>query len=86
MQDVSPQMARRGSLAIFFSAATWGLFWIPMRYFDEAGLTALWGVAAINIAASLIAVPVALWKGELKASNAQWLIITGIGMGLSNVL
>lgn len=75
-----------GAAAIFFGAATWGLFWIPMRYFDGEGLTALWAVAAINLGASLIAVPVALWRGEIERANLRWLAIIGIGMGLSNVL
>lgn len=86
MQTVTAQQARTGSLAIFFSASAWGLFWLPMRYFDDSGLTALWAVAAINIAASIIAVPIALWKREITSENFRWLAIIGAGMGISNVL
>lgn len=86
MRQTGSHMGFRGALAIFFSAAVWGIFWIPMRYFDQSGLTALWAVVAINFAASLIAIPVAYFKGEFTAKNFKWLLAIGIGMGLSNVL
>lgn len=75
----------QGSLSIFFSASLWGLFWIPLRYFDDTGVTALWAVAAINLAACLIAIPVALWLGAFKAEQFKWLIIMGLGMGAANI-
>lgn len=75
----------RASFSIFISAAFWGLFWIPMRYFDEAGLTAFWAVAAINFCASIIAVPAAILAKEIRLPNLKWLLIIGFGMGISNV-
>lgn len=86
MSEVNPNLAFRGGLAITLSAATWGLFWLPMRYFDESGLNALWAVAAINIGGCIIAIPVAIWKGEFLKENLKWLLILGIGMGISNIL
>ncbi len=82
-----PDQSRlKGSLSIFFSASVWGLFWIPLRYFDESGLQSLWAVAAINGFAALIGVPVAIWYGEFVRKNLVWLLAIGIGMGTSNVL
>ncbi|MEM7291140.1 MAG: EamA family transporter, partial [Pseudomonadota bacterium] len=78
-------MALRGSLSVFFSAAVWGVFWIPMRHFDEAGLNAMWGIAAINLAACLIAIPAAIWSRDFKREHVKWLLTIGIGMGFSNV-
>ena len=78
-------MKLKGSLSIFFSASLWGLFWIPLRYFDEVGVYSLWAVACINFAASLIAIPVALKFGDFKREQLKWIIIMGLGMGAANI-
>lgn len=57
-----------------------------MRYFDQSGLETMWGVAAINFAALLIAIPAAVWAKEFKREHARWLLIIGAGMGTANVL
>lgn len=85
METAQRPLKTIGGISILFSAALWGLFWIPMRYFDEAGLSALWSVAAINFVGSLIAVPAALLWGDISRSNLRWLLILGVGMGLSNI-
>ncbi len=85
MSKLNQNSGLNGGLAITFSAAIWGLFWIPMRYFDDSGLSALWAIAAINFCACLIALPVAIYSGEIRRDNLRWLIILGIGMGMSNI-
>jgi len=59
---------------------------MSLHYFDENGLVALRTMVGINIAVSLIAVPVALVRGEFKRENLKWLFILGLGIGISNVL
>ena len=73
------------SLTIFFCAGIWGLFWIPLHYFNDNGLGGVWVVTAINLSGLLIAAPVAFWKAKITRSNAIWLLAIGTGMGLSNV-
>lgn len=75
----------RSSLSIFLCASVWGLFWIPLRYFDDAGVYSLWAVAYINIAASLVALPAALYWGKVKREHFKWLLIMGLGMGAANI-
>lgn len=86
MNNNTSSMSFKGSLSIFFSASLWGLFWIPLRYFDEVGVYALWAVACINFAASLIAIPVAMKFGALNRDQLKWVIIMGLGMGAANIL
>ena len=74
------------SITIFFSAGIWGLFWIPLHYFNDNGLGGVWVVTAINFFGFLIAAPFVLWKAKITKSNAIWLLAIGTGMGLSNVL
>ena len=85
MTSTQPNLKLQGSLSIFFSASIWGLFWIPLRYFDESGVYSLWAVAGINLAASAIAIPFALWLGDFKKEQLKWLIIMGLGMGAANI-
>ncbi|MGI9353416.1 MAG: DMT family transporter [Rhizobiaceae bacterium] len=86
MATHSSKQATRASLSIFLSASVWGLFWIPLHYFDENGLVALWAVAGINLAACLIGIPIVFLSREKVLPNLKWLIIVGMGMGLSNIL
>jgi len=85
MTSTQPNLKLQGSLSIFFSASIWGIFWIPLRYFDESGVYSLWAVAGINLAASAVAIPFALWLGDFKKEQLKWLIIMGLGMGAANI-
>ncbi len=85
MSTTTQNLKLRGSLSIFFSASVWGLFWIPLRYFDQSGVHALWAVAYINLAASLVALPAARYFGKFKHEDIKWLIIMGLGMGAANI-
>jgi len=42
------------SLAVFLSAALWGMFWIPIRYFNEIGINGEWAIIAMNTPAMLV--------------------------------
>ena len=85
MNGSSPNMRLRGSLSIFFCASVWGLFWLPLRYFDENELHGLWAVAALLIACSLVAVPAAIYKKEFRREETKWLLILAWGLGSSQV-
>ena len=86
MATQSSHQAIKGSLSIFLCASVWGLFWIPLRYFDENGLVALWAVAGINLAACIVGIPIVYLTREKVLPNLRWLVIVGMGMGLSNIL
>ncbi len=85
MATHSPASPVRASLSIFLCASIWGLFWIPLRYFDENGLVALWTVAGINFVGCLAGVIILIFSKERLLPNLKWIVIVGMGMGLSNV-
>ena len=85
MTTRSPASPVRASLSIFLCASIWGLFWIPLRHFDENGLVALWTVAAINFVACATGFPILMFSRERILPNLKWIVIVGMGMGLSNV-
>jgi len=50
------------SLALIVAATAWGLFWIPLRAFEEAGLAAGWATVAQFVVPALVLMPIALWR------------------------
>ncbi len=50
------------SLGIAFSAGLWGLFWIPIRAIEEAGVSAAWTGPAIFVCVVITVLPIAIWR------------------------
>ncbi|MEM7123860.1 MAG: DMT family transporter [Pseudomonadota bacterium] len=50
------------SLMLVASAACWGLFWIPMREFRDAGLDAAWAGVGQFLTPFVVLVPFAIWR------------------------
>jgi drug/metabolite transporter (DMT)-like permease len=62
------------------------LFWIPLRYLEEAGIPGLWAVALVLAAALIPSLLVTIWKQELSelTSVNGWLV--GLALSTSTVL
>ncbi len=65
------------SLGIVFSSALWGLFWIPVRAVEEAGVTALWTGPVLFASVALIFLPVAIMRWRNIWSSGPELLLTG---------
>ena len=74
------------SLGISFSAALWGLFWIPIRAIEDTGITALWTGPILFASVALIFLPAAIlrWRSVLAAKQELFLIglLTGTAFSL----
>jgi len=73
-------------MAVFMSAAIWGLYWIPLRYLQEQGMTGTSAVALLHIPAllPLIVIVGLKWQGH-RGYWRQTLLIglfTGLGIAL----
>jgi drug/metabolite transporter (DMT)-like permease len=77
---------KAGALGVILGASLWGLFWIPLRHLDEAGINGLWSIAMVLLCALLPALIVTACKRQLcdLLTTEPWLI--GYAMGLSMVL
>lgn len=77
---------KAGAWAVIAGAAIWGLFWIPLRYLEQAGIPGLWAIAMVLIAAGIPAVCLTVIKGEIRdlATPSGWLV--GAALGLATVL
>lgn len=49
------------SMLLVLSAAFWGLFWIPLRAFESAGLSAAWAGVGQFLTPCLVLLPIAVW-------------------------
>jgi len=74
------------SLAIAFSAALWGLFWLPVRAIEEAGISAGWTGPVIFAAVTVVFLPVALWRWRAFARQGVGLLTAGALAGTAFAL
>jgi len=77
------------SLAVFLSAALWGMFWIPIRYFNEIGINGEWAIIAMNTPAMLVLSVVFLAtfsKQRPHLRQALWIgVASGLGFALYSI-
>lgn len=86
MQTAYTKTDRPGAWAVTAGSAIWGLFWIPLRYLENAGIPGLWAVALILAAASIPSLLITLWQqeaSELTTVNG-WLV--GFALSSATVL
>ncbi|MEM7505281.1 MAG: DMT family transporter [Pseudomonadota bacterium] len=85
MFDLSNPSIRLASLAVFVSATVWGLYWVPLRIFDAAGIGGGWSVALLNLPPLLLLGPLLLWQFGAHRSFIGRAVMIGFfaGAGLA---
>lgn len=77
---------RLASLLLFVAAAFWGLYWIPVREIEAAGISPAWSVAFFNACPLVVLIPIVLWDRKRQFQHlGQVLFIAtlmGVGLGL----
>ncbi len=71
---------------VIFAAAIWGLFWIPLRFFEAHGLDAAWATVAQFVVPALLLLPVALWRVAHRQPIGLNHYSTGLLIGAAFVL
>ncbi|MEM6589478.1 MAG: DMT family transporter [Pseudomonadota bacterium] len=69
------------SIGLFFAAGAWGLYWIPQRALDAAGMTGGWGTIAQYLFCIAILGPIAIWRGLKGQQTGLNLPLAGLLMG-----
>ncbi|MFK7889829.1 MAG: DMT family transporter [Granulosicoccus sp.] len=77
---------KTGALAVTLGASMWGLFWIPLRYLDNAGISGLWSIALVTLCAALPAILLTAYRLELPDFGALDTWLLGTALGLATVL
>lgn len=77
------------SLAVLIGASLWGLYWIPVRYFDGLGIEGILVVALLNLPAGIVSAlwVAATWRAQRPFLHQALLIGTfaGIAIGFYGV-
>jgi drug/metabolite transporter (DMT)-like permease len=73
-------------LMVAYSGLAWGLFWIPLRTLENAGLDKLWAIIAFNGLPAVLVLPLAIWRWKQLAAGGWWMAATGLAMGATQIL
>ena len=71
----------RPILVVILSASLWGLFWMPIRAFEEMGLSAGWATLSQFVAPALFLAPIAVWRVVGGRPTGLRQVTTGLLIG-----
>lgn len=69
------------SMVVFLSAAIWGLYWLPLRKIEQAGVAASWSVLAIYVVPFLFLVPWMIVRRHALLNKAGPILLIGFPIG-----
>ena len=76
----------QAKLACLYAGAVWGLFWIPLRALENAGLHGLWVAVVYFLVPTLCLVPIGIWRWKHFRAGGIQLQITVMLSGLALLL
>jgi drug/metabolite transporter (DMT)-like permease len=71
----------KAKLACLYAGAVWGLFWIPLRTLEDAGLHGQWITVVYFLVPTVCLLPVTLWRWQHVRQGGVQLQITAIFSG-----
>jgi drug/metabolite transporter (DMT)-like permease len=74
------------SVALVIAATAWSLFWLPLRAFEEAGLSAGWATVAQFVVPAALLAPVALWRRRRGKATGLARVFSGFCLGAAFAL
>jgi len=86
MKKHSPRRDLLPSVAIAVGAAFWGLYWIPIRGIEQAGVHAFWAGPVIFGASALLFVPIVLFRIRNYIAHWRQIVIPGLLAGFAFAL
>lgn len=72
---------RQALLIIFLASSLWGVLWVPMRYIEGMGLSALWVVVLFHFLPALAMLPLILKTAPATRGDWSRAMIAGLLMG-----
>ena len=76
---------RNAKLAVFLGGALWGLFWIPLRALDEAGVTGAWATLAYFLGPAILWLPLVSGRWRRLVAGGRGLALTCASAAVSMV-
>jgi len=69
------------SVVVFVSAAIWGLYWLPLRKIEQAGVDASWSVLAIYVVPFIFLLPWMYHRRHAISKNLGAILLIGFPIG-----
>ena len=76
MLHVSTSLEFKAKLACLYAGAVWGLFWIPLRALEEAGINGLWITVVYFLIPTICLIPVVILRWQHVKEGGGSLQIT----------
>jgi drug/metabolite transporter (DMT)-like permease len=70
-------------IAVALSGIAWGLFWIPLRGLNGAGIDAFWSFVTFNALPAVILLPLFFVRLRQQRAGGFWLFAIGLSMALT---
>lgn len=71
--------------ALLFSSSLWGIIWYPLRWLDEAGMSAVWSSLVMYLAAGVLVLPFLFKQAIFNESNRKDLVFLALAAGITNI-
>lgn len=69
------------SIILFVTTALWGIFWLPLRHIEAAGISGVWAVVVINLVPLFFLLPLVLYRRKDFFTDIKTKVLVGIAMG-----
>jgi drug/metabolite transporter (DMT)-like permease len=77
---------RNAKVVAAVGAGFWGVYWIPLRALDEAGITGGWASLVFFLGPLIICLPIMVWRWRFIRRGGYGLLLSGLIGGTSMVL
>ncbi|NOD83155.1 MULTISPECIES: DMT family transporter [unclassified Ruegeria] len=81
LSQTQPDNSTRASIVLVTGGALWGLYWIPVRFFFDQGLTGPWSGIAMYCAALIALIPFVWSDRRMLARQWRDLMLSGMFTG-----
>ena len=79
-------LENRAKLACLYAGLVWGLFWIPIRMLEDAGIHGLWITVVYFLVPAICLVPLSVWRFRYIKVGGLRLQITAMLAGVALLL
>jgi len=80
---VTSSLETKAKIACLYAGACWGLFWVPLRALEDAGLHQLWTTVVYFLIPTLCLLPVLIWRWRQVVQGGLSFQLTVIASGLA---
>jgi len=81
LKQISQNSNLMPTLAVTVGAAIWGIYWLPLRYIEQLGMSGVWAVVLANLTPLVLLIPLSLRSRREIAADFRILVLIGLFAG-----